>query len=121
MKLFFKGTRCYTDKCSFERRPYPPGQHGQSRLKFSEYALQLREKQKTKRYYGTHEVQFRRYFKNAEKRSGETGAILLQMLESRFDNVIYCLNLASSRREARQLIRHGHFTVNGKKIASAAF
>ncbi len=116
MKLFFKGTRCYTDKCSFERRPYPPGQHGQSRLKFSEYALQLREKQKTKRYYGTHEVQFRRYFKEAERRSGETGAILLQMLEARFDNVVYSLNLASSRREARQLIRHGHFTINGKKI-----
>lgn len=116
MKLFFKGTRCFTDKCSFERRPYPPGQHGQSRLKFSEYALQLREKQKTKRYYGMAEVPFRRYFKEADRRKGETGAILLQMLESRFDNVVYSLNLALSRREARQLIRHGHFLINGKKI-----
>jgi small subunit ribosomal protein S4 len=116
MKLFFKGTRCFTDKCSFERRPYPPGQHGQSRLKFSEYALQLREKQKTKRYYGMEEVPFRRYFKEADRRRGETGTILLEMLESRFDNVVYSLNLALSRREARQLIRHGHFRVNGKKV-----
>ncbi len=112
-KLFLKGDRCYTDKCSFERRAYPPGQHGQSRLKFSEYALQLREKQKTKRYYGVFESQFRRYFKEADRKKGETGYNLLKMLETRFDSVVYSLGFASSRREARQLVQHGHFSVNG--------
>lgn len=115
MKLFLKGDRCYTDKCSFERRPYPPGQHGQSRLKFSEFALQLREKQKTKRYYGVYEGQFRRYFEEADRRKGVTGTELLVLLETRLDNVVYTMGFASSRREARQLVRHNHFTVNGKK------
>lgn len=120
-KLFLKGERCFTDKCSFERRPYPPGQHGQSRLKFSEYALQLREKQKTRRYYGMFENQFRRYFKEADRKRGETGANLLQMLESRLDNVAFTLGFASSRREARQLVKHNHFTVNGKMVNIPSF
>jgi len=115
-KLFFKADRCYTDKCSFERRPYPPGQHGQSRLKFSEYALQLREKQKVRRYYGIHEKQFRRYFKDADRNKGETGFNLLQRLEIRLDNVIYLLGLAASRKEARHLITHKHYTVNGQRV-----
>jgi small subunit ribosomal protein S4 len=116
VKLFLKGERCYTDKCSFERRPYPPGQHGQSRLKFSEFALQLREKQKTKRYYGLHESQFRRYFADADRGKGVTGTRLLAELETRLDNVVYSLGFGSSRREARQLVKHNHFLVNGKKV-----
>ncbi len=116
MKLFLKGDRCYTDKCSFERRPYPPGQHGQSRLKFSEFALQLREKQKTKRYYGVMEKQFRRYFQEADRGKGVTGTNLLALLEMRLDNVVYSLGYASSRREARQLVKHDHFIVNGSKV-----
>lgn len=116
VKLFLKGERCYTDKCAIERRPYPPGQHGQARLKFSEYALQLREKQKAKRYYGVLEGQFRRYFAEADRKRGETGLNLLQMLETRLDSVVHTLGLAASRREARQLVRHGHFTVNGRKV-----
>lgn len=115
MKLFLKGDRCFTDKCSFERRPYPPGQHGQSRLKFSEYALQLREKQKTKRYYGVAEKQFRAYFGEADRLRGVTGTELLRLLETRLDNVVYSLGFASSRREARHLVKHNHFTVNGHK------
>lgn len=115
MKLFLKGDRCFTDKCSFERRPYPPGQHGQSRLKFSEFALQLREKQKAKRYYGVLEKQFRRYFAEADRSRGVTGTELLRLLESRLDNVVYTLGYASSRREARVLVKHNHFTLNGKK------
>ena len=115
-KLFLKGDRCFTDKCSFERRPYPPGQHGQSRLKFSEFALQLREKQKAKRYYGLSEKQFRRYFEMADKSKEITGTGLLRYLELRLDNVIYTLGFASSRREARQLITHKHFLVNGKRV-----
>ena len=115
MKLFLKGDRCFTDKCSFDRRPYPPGQHGQSRLKFSEFALQLREKQKTKRYYGVYERQFRKYFDEADRRRGVTGTELLRLLETRLDNVIYTLGYAASRREARQLVKHDHFLVNGKK------
>src|ERR1700738_1185117 len=103
MKLFLKGDRCYTDKCSFERRPYPPGQHGQSRLKFSEFALQLREKQKAKRYYGVFEKQFSLYFKEADRMKGVTGTALLTLLETRLDNVVYNLGFASSRREARHL------------------
>ena len=115
MKLFLKGDRCFTDKCSFERRPYPPGQHGQSRLKFSEFALQLREKQKTKRYYGVYESQFRKYFHEADRSKGVTGEQLLRLLETRLDNVVYSLGYASSRREARQLVKHNHFVVNGQK------
>jgi small subunit ribosomal protein S4 len=115
MKLFLKGDRCYTDKCSFERRPYPPGQHGQSRLKFSEFALQLREKQKTKRWYGLSEKQFRRYFKEANRSRELTGVALLKFLEMRLDNVVYSLGFANSRREARQLVKHNHVMMNGKR------
>lgn len=114
-KLFLKGDRCFTDKCSFERRAYPPGQHGQSRLKFSEYALQLREKQKTKRYYGVFERQFQKYFQEADRQKGITGTALLQILESRLDNVVYLAGFAASRREAKQLVGHGHFLLNGRK------
>ena len=115
-KLFLKGERCYSDKCAVTRRAYAPGQHGQSRKKFSEYGLQLREKQKVKRYYGVLESQFAKYFEMAEKKSGVTGENLLQIVESRLDNVVYRLGYAMSRPEARQLVRHGHFTVNGKKV-----
>ncbi len=115
MKLFLKGDRCFTDKCSFERRPYPPGQHGERRLKFSEFALQLREKQKTKRYYGVSEKQFRGYFFEADRLRGVTGTELLRLLETRLDNVVYTLGFASSRREARHLVSHNHFTLNGKQ------
>ncbi len=115
-KLFLKGDRCYTDKCSFERRPYPPGQHGQSRLKFSEFALQLREKQKAKRYYGVFERPFRKYFHDADQMKGQTGVNLLQRLEMRLDNVVYTLGFAASRREARQLVKHNHFAVNGTRV-----
>lgn len=121
VKLFLKGDRCYTDKCSFERRPYPPGQHGQSRLKFSEFALQLREKQKAKRYYGVGEKQFSLYFKEADRMRGVTGTQLLTLLETRLDNVVYNLGFASSRREARHLVKHNHFTVNGKKTNIPSF
>jgi small subunit ribosomal protein S4 len=121
VKLFLKGDRCYTDKCSFERRPYPPGQHGQSRLKFSEFALQLREKQKTKRYYGVSEKQFSRYFSEADREREVTGTALLKWLETRLDNVVYTLGYANSRREARQLVGHGHFLVNGKPVNVASF
>jgi small subunit ribosomal protein S4 len=114
-KLFLKGDRCFTDKCSFERRPYPPGQHGQSRLKFSEFALQLREKQKAKRYYGISEKQFRRYFSIADKAKEITGVSLLKTLEMRLDNVVYTLGYANSRREARQFVSHNHVLVNGKR------
>jgi len=120
-KLFLKGDRCFTDKCSFERRPYPPGQHGQSRLKFSEFALQLREKQKAKRYYGLSEKQFRRYFELADKSKEITGTELLKFLELRLDNVVYTLGFAASRREARQLISHNHFLVNGKRVNVPSF
>ena len=115
-KLFLKGERCYSDKCSVARRSYAPGQHGQSRKKFSEYGLQLREKQKVRRYYGVLESQFTKYFEMAEKRNGVTGENLLQIVESRLDNVVYRLGFAMSRPEARQLVLHGHFTVNGKKV-----
>ena len=115
MKLFLKGDRCFTDKCSFERRPYPPGQHGQQRLKFSEFALQLREKQKTKRYYGVYEKQFALYFQKADRSRGVTGHELLKLLETRLDNVVYSLGYAGSRREARHLVKHNHFVVNGDK------
>lgn len=115
MKLFLKGDRCYSDKCSFERRPYPPGQHGQSRIKFSDFALQLREKQKTRRWYGLSEKQFRRYFVEASRSKELTGLALLKFLELRLDNVIYTLGYANSRREARQLVKHNHVKLNGKR------
>src|SRR3954469_20370944 len=115
-KVFLKGDRCYTDKCAFERRGYPPGQHGQGRIKFSEYGLQLREKQKIKRTYGLLEKQFRSVFEKAERSKGITGSVLLSMLERRLDNVTYRTGFANSRAEARQLVRHGHFTVNGKRV-----
>ena len=116
MKLFLKGERCYTDKCAIERRNYPPGQHGQGRPKFSEYSLQLREKQKIKRTYGLLEKQFRSVFEKAERSKGITGSVLLSMLERRLDNVAYRTGFANSRAEARQLVRHGHFSVNGKRV-----
>ena len=116
VKLFLKGDRCYTDKCAMERRPYPPGQHGQMRRKKTEYALLLREKQKLKRIYGVLEKQFRRYFEEAERQKGVTGENLLILLERRLDNVIYRMGFANSRNQARQLVRHGHVLVNGKKV-----
>ena len=116
LKLFLKGERCYTDKCAIERRNYPPGEHGQGRSKFSEYAIQLREKQKVKRMYGLMEKQFRRYFHMAETARGITGELLLLFLERRLDNMIYRMGFATSRAEARQLIRHGHFLVDGRKV-----
>ncbi len=116
MKIFLKGERCLSDKCSIERRNYPPGQHGPSmrRRKPSDYSIQLREKQKVKRIYGVQEAQFRNYFKKAARSKGTTGDVLLKMLESRLDNVVYRLGFASSRPSARQLVRHRHFTVNGR-------
>ncbi len=116
-KLYLKGERCYsTNKCAFERRPTPPGQHGKRRTKLSEYGLQLREKQKAKRIYGVLEKQFRGYFEIAEKQKGITGHNLLIHLESRLDNVVYRLGMATSRKEARQLVDHEHFLINGKKL-----
>lgn len=120
-KLFLKGDRCYTDKCAVERRKYAPGMHGPRRKKLSDYALQLREKQKLKQIYGVLERQFKRYFYIAEKKKGVTGSNLLQLLESRLDNVVYRLGFASNRGQARQLITHGHFTVNGKKVAIPSY
>jgi len=115
-KLFLKGDRCYSDKCAITRRAYAPGQHGQGRKKLSEYGLQLREKQKARRYYGLLEGQFAHYFEMASKMKGVTGENLLSLLERRLDNVVYRLGFAMSRPEARQLVRHGHFTVNGSKV-----
>ena len=115
-KLFLKGDRCYTDKCALSRRAYAPGQHGQGRKKSSEYGTQLRAKQMTRRYYGVLESQFRKYYELAEKEEGKTGEALLAILESRLDSVVYKLGWASSHAEARQLVSHGHFTVNGKKV-----
>lgn len=116
MKLFLKGERCYTDKCAYERRGYPPGQHGQRRMKFSDYGIQLREKQKVKRLYGVSERQFRNYFDKADRQRGITGTNLLILLERRLDNTVYRLGFATSRQEARQLVEHGHFLVNGHKV-----
>ena len=117
LKLFLKGDRCYGDKCAFERRPYAPGQHGQRRSgKISDYRLQLREKQKVKRIYGSLEGQFRRYYYQAEKRKGITGTNLLILLECRLDNIVYRMGFASSRKQARQLVRHNHFLVNDRKV-----
>ena len=115
-KLFLKGSRCYTDKCSITRRNYAPGEHGQGRKKISEYGTQLREKQKTKAFYRVGEKQFRKYFEMAENKRGITGEMLLQILESRLDNVVYRLGFGTSRAQARQLVNHGHFEVNGKKV-----
>ena len=115
-KLFLKGDRCYTGKCALERRSYAPGQHGQNRKKTSEYGLQLRAKQSARRYYGIAEGQFHKYFLMAERRQGQAGENLLRICESRLDNAIYLLGWASSRAEARQLVNHGHYEVNGKKV-----
>ena len=115
-KLYLKGERCYSNKCAFERRSYAPGQHGQSRKKTSEYGLQLRAKQQAKRYYGIQEGQFHKYFLMAERKKGVTGENLLRICESRLDNVVYLLGWANSRAEARQLVVHGHYKVNGKKV-----
>lgn len=116
VKLFLKGDRCYSDKCAYERRSYPPGQHGHGRKKFSDYGIQLREKQKVKRMYGLLERQFRFYFSKAERQKGITGTNLLVLLERRLDNVVYRLGFANSRSQARQLVRHNHFFVNGKRV-----
>ncbi|MGB9710984.1 MAG: 30S ribosomal protein S4 [Thermodesulfovibrio sp.] len=116
MKLFLKGTRCYTEKCAFERRKYPPGQHGHNRGKLSDYGLQLREKQKVKRIYGVMERQFKNYFEKATKMKGVTGENLLKLLERRLDNVVYRMGFAQNRRQARQLVKHGYFLVNGRKV-----
>ena len=115
VKLFLKGERCYSDKCAIEKRNYAPGQHGQRRSKQSEYGLQLREKQKARRIYGVLEGQFETYFDKAERKKGVTGENLLVLLESRFDNIVYRAGFADSRNQARQFVRHNHFTVNGKK------
>lgn len=115
MKLMLKGDRCFSDKCAIERRPYPPGQHGQSRRKFTDYGIQLREKQKVKRIYGMLERQFRLYYLRAARQKGHTGENLLTMLERRMDNMIFRMGFAATRSEARQLVRHGHFLINGKK------
>ncbi len=115
-KLFLKGERCLTDKCAVERRAYSPGQHGRGRIKQSEYLLQLREKQKARRYYQVLEGQFRHYYEVASRKQGVTGENLLRLLELRLDNVVYRLGFGASRRQARQLVRHAHFTVNGRKV-----
>jgi small subunit ribosomal protein S4 len=122
MKLFLKGERCYTEKCAIEKRNFAPGQHGKTRKsKMAGYGVQLREKQKVKRIYGVLEDQFRRYFEQAERTRGITGETLLQLLERRLDNVTYRLGFATSRPQARQLVRHGHFTVNGRKVDIPSF
>lgn len=115
-KLLLKGDRCYTDKCAVERRKYPPGQHGQRYRKLSDYGVQLREKQKVRHIYGILERQFRRYFYEADRRKGITGEVLLQLLETRLDNIVYRMGFAADRRKARQFVSHGHFLVNGKKV-----
>ena len=118
LKLFLKGDRCYSDKCSYERRPYPPGQHGQGhrREKYSDYRVQLREKQKVRRIYGVLEKQFRNYYFRAERKKGVVGVNLLILLECRLDNMVYRMGFACSRNQARQLVRHNHFLVNGRKV-----
>jgi small subunit ribosomal protein S4 len=121
LKMYLKGDRCYTDKCAIERRPYPPGQHGQGRVKFSGYGVQLREKQKVKRMYGLLENQFRGYYHRASAAKGKTGENLLQQLELRLDNVVFRMGFADTRAEARQLVRHGHFTVNGRRVNIPSF
>ena len=121
LKLFLKGERCYTEKCAIDRRAYPPGQHGQARKKFSAYGAQLREKQKVKRMYGLLENQFHNTFKEADRRKGITGEVLLSLLERRLDNIIYRLGFANSRNEARQLVKHNHFLVNQAKVNIPSF
>jgi small subunit ribosomal protein S4 len=121
LKLFLKGDRCYSDKCAIDRRPYAPGQHGKSRREFSEYGNQLREKQKVKRIYGVLERQFRNYFKKAERKKGITGENLLILLERRLDNAVYRLGFANSRNEARQLVKHSHFLINGKRVSIPSY
>jgi small subunit ribosomal protein S4 len=121
MKLFLKGARCFTDKCAIERRNYPPGQHGLNRGKLTPYGVQLREKQKAKRIYGVLESQFRRYFESAERQKGATGENLLKLLELRLDNVVHRLGFAASRREARQMVAHGHFRVDGRKVTVPSY
>jgi small subunit ribosomal protein S4 len=121
MELYLKGERCFTDKCAIKRRNYPPGQHGQARVKVSSYGLQLREKQKVRRIYGILEKQFRGYFEKADKMKGVTGENLLCLLEKRLDNIVYRMGFASSRSEARILVRHGHFKVNGRKVNIPSF
>ena len=121
MKLFLKGERCYSEKCAMDRRPYPPGQHGQARQKFSEYGVQLREKQKVRRIYGILERQFRKYYETAAQKKGVTGEQLLQMLERRLDNVVFRLGFAASRTEARMLVRHGHVLVGGRRVDIPSF
>ena len=120
-KLFLKGSRCYSDKCSVTRRNYAPGQHGQKRTKLSEYGTQLREKQKTRSFYGVGEKQFRKYFEMASNKKGITGTVLLQILESRLDNVVYRLGLGASRPQARQIVTHGNIEVNGRKTDVASY
>ena len=120
-KLFLKGDRCYTDKCAVARRGYPPGEHGQRRRRPSEYGLQLREKQKLRRIYGVQEAQFARYYDMAERRKGITGENLLAILETRIDNVVYRLGLGASRAQARQLVRHGHICINGKRVSIPSY
>jgi small subunit ribosomal protein S4 len=121
MKLFLKGARCFTDKCAIERRNYPPGQHGLNRGKLTAFGVQLREKQKAKRIYGLVESQFRRYFERAERQKGATGENLLRLLELRLDNVVHRLGFAASRRESRQMVAHGHFQVNGRKVSVPSY
>jgi small subunit ribosomal protein S4 len=121
LKLFLKGERCLTEKCAVERRSYPPGEHGRGRIKQSEYLLQLREKQKARRAYGLLERQFRNYYEKASRGTGNTGETLLRMLETRLDNVVYRLGFAGSRAQARQLVRHGHFNVNGRRVNIPSF
>jgi small subunit ribosomal protein S4 len=121
MKLFLKGARCFTDKCAIERRNYPPGQHGLNRGKLTPYGIQLREKQRAKRIYGVLENQFRRYFHQAEREKGVTGENLLRLLELRLDNAVHRLGFAASRRESRQMVAHGHFQVNGRKVSVPSF
>ena len=121
MKLFLKGSKCDGPKCPFESRPFPPGQHGRGRLKETEYLLQLREKQKARRVYGVLEKQFRRYYEEAVSKPGKTGEVLLQILESRLDNVVYRAGYAKSRDMARQVVKHGHITVNGRKVDIPSF
>lgn len=122
IRLYLKGERCYTDKCALERKAYPPGEHGQGRrMKITPYGVQLREKQKARRIYGILERQFRNYFEKAERRQGVTGEILLQMLETRLDNVVYRMGIAPSRNASRQLVRHGHVQVNGRKVDIPSF
>ena len=121
IKLFLKGARCFTEKCAIERRNYPPGQHGLSRTKLTPYGVQLREKQKAKNIYGVLEKQFRLYFHRAEREKGITGENLLKLLERRLDNVVFRLGFAASRREARQMVAHGHFQVNGRKVSVPSY